>query len=266
MIDERLEEQASLHVLGGLTAEETRAFEAELRQSAELRQMVAELSAVTEAVAGTVELVAPPPGLRETILAQIDQRQKIVQLPVAEEEEEEDEPERSIIWLPWALAACLTIICGLLVGRENSMRTRIQDLSQVAQSLQAATNDLQNALAEVRQNNNLANVHVTVLGALLPEEAKAVAVSLWDEKNQTGEFVAQSLTPLDKDKDYQLWVIDPQYATPVDAGVFQVDDQGKVRVQFKAKQPIKTAAKFAVTREAKGGSPTPKGTMVLLGG
>ncbi len=63
MIDERLEEQASLHVLGGLSAEETRAFEAELRQSAELQQLVAELQNVTQAVAGNVTLVAPPTAL-----------------------------------------------------------------------------------------------------------------------------------------------------------------------------------------------------------
>jgi anti-sigma-K factor RskA len=93
-----------------------------------------------------------------------------------------------------------------------------------------------------------------------------VAVSLWDEKNQTGVFVVQNLKPPAKDKDYQLWVIDPKYATPVDAGVFQVDAQGGVRYEFKARLPIQTAGKFAVTLEDKGGSAVPKGKMVLLGG
>jgi len=260
MIDERLEEQASLHVLGALSAEETRAFETELRQNAELRKLVAELNAVTDVVAGSVPLVTPPPALRQKVLAEIDRQEKIVPLvqPVAE--------KSSFAWLPWAIAACLAIFCGLQNLSLNSLHSQVNVLIRTAEALQNTTNDLQNALAELRQNNNLANVHVAVLGALLADEPKAVAVSLWDDKNQTGEFVGQSLTPLPKDKDYQLWVIDPQYATPVDAGVFQVDDQGKVRVQFKAKQPIKTAAKFAVTREAKGGSPTPKGTMVLIGG
>jgi anti-sigma-K factor RskA len=260
MIDERLEELASLHVLGGLSAEETRAFEAELRQSAELQQLVAELQTVTQAVAGNVTLVAPPSALREKILAQVEPAEKIVAFPSPPSAE-----KSGFAWLPWAIAACLAIFCLLQNLSLNSLRTNIKSLSQTAESLQAATNNLQTALAELRQNNQLANVRVSVLGALLADEPKAVAVSLWDDKNQTGEFIGESLTPLAKDKDYQLWIIDPQYPSPVDAGVFQVDDQGKVRLQFKTKQFIKTAAKFAVTREAKGGSPTPKGTMVLLG-
>jgi anti-sigma-K factor RskA len=106
-----------------------------------------------------------------------------------------------------------------------------------------------------------------MLGSLLQDQPKAVAVSLWDEEHQTGVFVVQNLKPLPKDKDYQLWVIDPQYGTPVDAGVFQVDAQGNVRLQFKAKLPIKTAKQFAVTQEVKGGAPVPTvANMVLAGG
>lgn len=54
---------------------------------------------------------------------------------------------------------------------------------------------------------------------------------------------------------------------PVDAGVFQVDEKGNVRVTFKAKAPIEIAQKFAVTEEIKGGVaiPTLK-NMVLAGG
>jgi len=55
-------------------------------------------------------------------------------------------------------------------------------------------------------------------------------------------------------------------AAPVSAGVFQVDDKGNVRVQFKAGKPIVTADKFAVTVEPKGGLPAPTLTnLVLLG-
>jgi hypothetical protein len=52
--------------------------------------------------------------------------------------------------------------------------------------------------------------------------------------------------------------------TPVDAGVFRVDENGNVRVDFKAKQTIKVPGKFAVTEEVRGGvaSPTIK-NMVL---
>jgi anti-sigma-K factor RskA len=153
-----------------------------------------------------------------------------------------------------------------LQDTNRAASARIAELSQLAQTLQNATNDLQHAVLALQETNRLASMRIAMLGSLLSDQPKAVAVSLWDEKNQNGVFVVQNMKPLPNNKDYQLWVIDPQYKTPVDAGVFQVDEQGNVRFQFKAKSHINTANKFAVTEEEKGGSPTPKGTMVLIGG
>ena len=93
-----------------------------------------------------------------------------------------------------------------------------------------------------------------------------MAVSVWDNDRQDGVFIVHSLKPPPANKDYQLWVIDPKYAVPVDAGVFHVDAQGSVRVDFRAKKPIVMADKFAVTIENKGGSDLPTTTaMVLVG-
>lgn len=59
-------------------------------------------------------------------------------------------------------------------------------------------------------------------------------------------FVVQDLKPLDADRDYQLWVIDK---TPVVAGVFHVDANGRGRFRFKTKALFKAANKFAVIQE-----------------
>jgi anti-sigma-K factor RskA len=261
MIDERMQELAALHALGALSADEARAFEAELSRDAELRKLVADLRDVTATFAGTAPLIQPPSDLRQTILARIEASEKIVPLPDAGAAE-----KPSFIWLPWALAACLAFFCGVLAVRDNSLTTRVGELDRMATALQNTTNDLQQTIAQLRETNQLANMRIAMLGSLLSDQPKAVAVSLWDEKNQNGVFVVENLKPLPQGKDYQLWVIDPQYGAPVDAGVFQVDADGKVRFQFKAKQSIKTANKFAVTEEQKGGSATPKGQMVLVGG
>ena len=71
------------------------------------------------------------------------------------------------------------------------------------------------------------------------------------------------MPPAPPGNDYQLWVLD-QGTTPVDAGVFHVDENGNVRVEYRTKLPIKTAGRFAVTEEVKGGvaSPTIK-NMIL---
>ena len=106
-----------------------------------------------------------------------------------------------------------------------------------------------------------------MLNSMLADSPKAVAVSLWDNQQQRGVFVVQNLKPLPADEDYQLWVMDPKYPTPVSAGVFQVDAQGNMRVQFKADKLIESANKFAVTEEPKGGLPTPTlKNLVLIGG
>jgi anti-sigma-K factor RskA len=259
MMEERLEEQAALYALGALPAEEQPAFESELRQNAELQKLVAELRNATEALAGTAPLVIPPPALREKILAQIESSEKIVPLPVPREA-----AKPAFAWFPWAMAAGFAIICGLLVARENSLNARLAELNTLAASLQSETNDLRQTIVALRETNRLDNLRIAMLGSLLAEEPKAVAVSLWDEENQKGVFIVQNLKPLARDRDYQLWVVDPQYPNPVDAGVFQVDEQGKVRLQFKTRQPIKSADKFAVTEEVKGGVSVSKGPVILV--
>ena len=68
-----------------------------------------------------------------------------------------------------------------------------------------------------------------------------------------------------KDKDYQLWVVDPKIANPVDAGVFSVDDKGAVHFHFKPKSSVSGVGTFAVSLEKKGGVPKAEGPMVLAG-
>src|SRR5580698_3513206 len=177
MIDERLEEQASLHALGALSAEETRAFETELRQNAELRKYVADLGAVAAALAGTAPLIAPPPALRQKILAQIEiePEKKIVPFP------SERATKSPFVWLPWTLAAGFAMVCWLQSLNENSLRTHIKTLTETAAALQSDTNNLQQTIAELRQNNNLGYLRVAVLNTLVTDQPKALAVSLWDQ-------------------------------------------------------------------------------------
>ena len=103
MIDERMEEQAALHVLGALTGEEAYEFKKQLQASPELQEYVSRLSLATGALAGAAPLSEPPPQLRAKILARVQPVQKTVSLP-----------ERNpgfFSWLPWALATGAAVIC-----------------------------------------------------------------------------------------------------------------------------------------------------------
>jgi anti-sigma-K factor RskA len=265
MIDERMEEQAALHVLGGLTPEEALKFKAQLHADPELQAYVARLSVATGALAGTAPALEPPPQLRAKILAQVGEKQKLVSLP--------ERKAGLAFWFPWATAACLAILALALFAQDSRLRQQvtaqqasINALQQLASNLSAATNDLQQAVLALQETNRLAGLRIAMLNSLLTDAPKAVAVSLWDDAKQQGVFVVQNLKPLPADRDYQLWVMD-NGTTPVDAGVFRVDENGSVRMEFKTKSQIKLAGKFAVTEEARGGvgSPTLK-NMVLLGG
>ena len=211
MIDERMEEQASLYVLGVLTPEETRAFEAGLSRDVELQQLVEKLRNSRDALAGSLPQVTPPPALKGKILAQISTQEKIVPLLT----EVDERGTGWSIWLPWALAACLAIVCGVSLSQQKNLRQKIGeqtkqivDLNGLADSLRSETQDLQHAVASLRRQNRLANLRIAMLGSLLADSAKAVAVSLSDDKQQRGVFVVQNLKPLPVDRDYQLWVID----------------------------------------------------------
>jgi anti-sigma-K factor RskA len=233
-----------------------------MKADPELQAYVARLSAATGGLAGAVPKAEPPPQLRAKILAQVAPKQKMVTLP-----------ERKYgfgIWLPWSLATCLAILCLLLSAQNGQVKKalamqaqQIGDLNQLAQSLESATNNLQQTVLALQETNRLAGLRIAMLNSLLSDAPKAVAVSLWDNAKQEGVFVVQNLKPLPADRDYQLWVLDNS-TTPVDAGVFRVDENGAVRVDFRTKQLIKVPGKFAVTEEVRGGvaSPTMK-NMVL---
>ena len=265
MIDERMEEQASLHVLGALTPEEAVKFKAQMHADPELQAYVARLSVATGALAGSAPAAEPPPQLRAKILAQVGEKQKMVTLP--------ERPARPFLWWGWSVGFGIAVVLVVLNVQVQPLREKvavqarqITDLNQLVLTLQAATNNLQQTVLALQETNRLAGLRIAMLSSLLSDSPKAVAVSLWDDAKQSGVFVVQNLKPLPADRDYQLWVMD-NGTTPVDAGIFRVDENGSVRVEFKTKSLIKVAGKFAVTEEARGGvvSPTLK-NMVLLGG
>jgi anti-sigma-K factor RskA len=217
-------------------------------------------------LAGSLPQVTPPPALKQKILAQITAQEKVV--PRTERS------ESWAIWLPWALAACLAIVCAISLSQQRTLSQKngeqakqLADLNQMVDSLHNETQDLKQAVATLEETNRLATVRIAMLNSMLADSPKAVAVSLWDNQQQRGVFVVQNLKPLPVGRDYQLWVIDPKYPTPVSAGVFQVDAQGNMRLQFKTDKLIESADKFAVTQEPKGGLPTPTlKNLVLMGG
>jgi len=269
VIDERLQDQASLYALGALDAGEMREFELALRDNAELRALVHDLRAVSEVIAGTAPALEPPASVKAKLMLQIgDQPRRAPVTPIGG-------ARKPVVpvWIPWALAASLAAVSLGVLFQSTGLKAelaaqarRIEELGMSLEVAQAESGELRQTVAKLRESNRLAAVRIALLDSLVAATPKAVAVSVWDNERQNGVFIVRNLKPPPSDKDYQLWIIDPKYPSPVDAGVFQVDAKGNVREEFHARAPIALANQFAVTIEKKGGAEVPNTKAMVLAG
>ncbi|HEX4263294.1 MAG TPA: cupin domain-containing protein [Verrucomicrobiae bacterium] len=77
MIDESQQEQASLYAAGALPPEERQAFEAVLRGSAELRELLRDLERAAGSLAMSTPAVPLPPSLKDKVLRRIESADKL---------------------------------------------------------------------------------------------------------------------------------------------------------------------------------------------
>jgi anti-sigma-K factor RskA len=275
VIGEDTEEQASLYVLGMLASDEARKFEAAMAADSELADLVGRLETGAAAFAFTAPPRDPPPALRRRIMDRIRP-----EAPLASR----------IAWLPWALAACLAVLLGVFAykryehrlmiadflvrdraqqaeldraqGSEVALQRRLADAQDQNADLLAQLNAARGEVADLRARNALANIKIAMLASTLKSAPRAMAVVAWDGSAQRGIVKTLYMPAAPADQDYQLWIIDPDYQQPVSAGVF---DPGQ-GANFEPLHPISKAGKFAISLEKRGGSPTPQGPIVLVGG
>jgi anti-sigma-K factor RskA len=159
--------------------------------------------------------------------------------------------------------ASLTQRIDTLTGATTQLGRELGDEKQKVATAQERITDLVDRL---RLESDIANLKITALASRLDNSPEALAIAVWNPLKQEGILKVEKLPALDAGKDYQLWIVDPQYKDPVDGGVFTVDPvTGEARISFKSKQPVKSIGAFAVTLERKGGVPKAEGPFVLLG-
>jgi len=303
MIDERKEEAAALYALDLLEGAERSAFEAELQSDRELRRLVDQLRAASANVALLAPIAEPSAFLRERILADVADRAPtsadhvvpfrlplwtgwaaavffIIATGYFAVANFNTRSQANLLRESERLARIETgNITNLLEAERLISRQQIADLknaqndvailrSTLAAEHDSATDQIADLIkqnAVLAQQNALADLKIDSLASLVVGTPDARAIAVWNPHTQEGVLTVTKLPALPAGKDYQLWVVDPQYPIPVDGGVFQVDPAtGEARVTFKPNKPVATAAKFAVSLERKGGVPKAEGTMMLL--
>ena len=136
-----------------------------------------------------------------------------------------------------------------------------RQLRQSVDEIQRLNDQLVNPVNQDR----LAQLRMGVLTPSARGPAGATGASVWDVAEQKGLLAIEKLTPLPPTHDYQLWLLgDPKFAGPVSAGVFNVDVQGNVRLQFTTAVRVDAANRFAVSVERKGGAPAPSDNIVMI--
>lgn len=289
-MNEQLEEQASLYALDLLEPEEVRAFEAQMTENPALRDKVDEFRAIAASLAHGA-LTHPLPAHLETKVLSAIRGEALPQFsPVA--------PTTN--WIPWALAASLAVACLITFAdrqrttqklasaeeQTSAAQQKVLELTEerdraetaVAQlqaseansrtqlaALTAARDEATRKLALVESRDPLLEVQIAALTSKLDSAPDATASVIWDEKGQRGVLNTSTMPANPTDRDYQLWIVDPNYGQPVDAGVFSVEKGGKARFAFKPKSRIDSATAFAISLERKGGVPKAEGPIVLVG-
>lgn len=305
MMDEQLEEQGSLYVLGLLEGEELRAFEAQLTTNDDLRRYVDTLTDAAAQLAHSAPARALPPDLEARIMAEIGADKGAVT------------PARtSANWIPWALAACLAVACVIAFSQQQRLKqelvaadekeaatqTQLVKLAEERDRAQQQKDEAQEQVVQLQQREADARTQMATLAAARADTAKklaqaearaereeketrdalaqmqvatltskfanapeATAAVVWDAELQRGVLNTTNVPANAADRDYQLWIVDPKYRQPVDAGVFSVEKSGSARYVFKPKVPITSATAFTITLERKGGVPKAEGPTVLAG-
>ena len=297
---ERHEDLAALAALDLLTPAEQAEFTAALAEHPELAAIAASLRSTAAELAHTAPAAEPPADLKIRLLKTIAGDASAARAPIVTTSRSTILPFPT--WIGFATAACFACLAAYFAQayfNQSALNSAFRDQQNLADlSLRSTKNQLaaerliaqreladaakragdtaalittlESRLAETKQQlfaqGTLADYKIATLASLLGNSPQAVAVAIWNPASQEGVLTVQKLPALAADKDYQLWVIDPQYSIPVDGGVFKVDPTtGEGRLVFHPNRPVQTVAKFAVSLERKGGVPKAEGPMVLIG-
>lgn len=254
--DASLRDLAAGYALGGLSAEETRAFEAALARDPSLVAEVAAFREVNALLADAGGALPADPALKARVMARVaSEKDRRLPAPVREA----GAPGRGL--LPWAIAAAaaLVVTSGLLYRDLGRTRTELlvarTDLSLVRDSLATQAQTLATLLGA---GEDLTVVQLTATGT----EPPGLRL-FWNQRTGRGVLQAYRLPPAEAGRIYQLWLI--RDGVPVPSQLFNSGADGAALVANFTLPAGAGVTAAAVTEEPAGGSPQPTSPILLIG-
>lgn len=161
----------------------------------------------------------------------------------------------------------------------SSLQTQLDQSKREVANLQgqliqanADRTDLQARLDEANQTVSRLDAASTLLsqrGTVVREAAGQVDARvntqfIANAEAGRGVLLTYNLAPAPEGKTYEFWTIN-KAGTPIPAGTFQVDEQGRAIHDVALTGPLTDFAAVGVTLEPEGGSPAPTGDILALG-
>ncbi len=233
------------YVLGLVSDEERNEFEKLCLQYPELLQARTAFELALEKQA-MENALSPSADLKDRIFTEINAGGKILPMHTA--------PVRNLNWLKYAAAACFILLAGSLYWN-ISLYNKNKSLKSNYDNTVARLNDMEKDIQVLQQNPSVKMASMKGLDV----SPQSYATVYWDTTSHDVYLLTNNLPIPASDKQYQLWAI--FNGKPVDLGVFDIK---KERLLIQAHN-AQGAEAFAITLEKKGGSPTPEGTMYVMG-
>ena len=269
-------EQTAPYALGALDQEDRASFEAHLATCAECAAEVRELQEVAGLIATSAKPVAPPPGLRDRILADaravrpMSSAAQSAQAAVAAAKIERQQPAGVVAGVSArprsALPSWLAAAAAILIAVALNMRYQGERDARAT-----AEQNLARARAALDSTGSVLASRDSLIANLVGPDVQAVSVSgsgpqpsakyFLDKRANRIVFVANALPPAAAGRIYQLWGIEAG-RSPVSLGTFNTDSSGRAFASLNVPAGLRIAV-TAVTDEPSGGSPQPTTTPFL---
>jgi anti-sigma-K factor RskA len=219
------------YVLRALPDDEHTRFEAHLATCEECRRDVAELQVAADTLPLAAVQVAPPPELRDRIMAVVRSEAELLTAAEAPAAAAATPPQRRERRRWWALRPLPAV----------GLATAVLALAVVAGVLVVGGDDTQTVQAKVTL-------------ASTPDARGSLEV-----KGSEGKLTVRNFPPAGGDRVYEAWRM--RDGKPVPAGLFRVGDNGGATLAIE--EPLKSGDQVLVTVEPGGGSAEPTSTPIL---
>lgn len=276
-MDEQIEALLPFYVLDALTSAEQAQVEAYVRSHPELEAELAQMKTAAAALPYAATPMTPSPAVKERLMAQVQAApRQAAQTPRLAPVVPAARPLQLAWWQRWqqwwarlwsmpafSATALLLIVTlgywGITQNRQlQTIRAQNAALNAENEALRQAVLGEENLIAVLSSDSHQA---ITIRGTEVQPQARGHLFQ--DAASQVAVLVVSDLPLLPADRTYQFWLI--QGGVAIDAGIFQVNQDGRGLLTLPPSLAISPFDAIGVSIEPQGGSPQPTGDIVMLG-